>query len=528
MGQQTADFRRAAAVALTVCCMIAAGVAAAQTARAVRTIAPASLPAVAKVDPRFQSYNVEMAEVIGGRFWAPYPKSGAAAAFDTPAEMFRKREPLDLAHNRRLRNLAQALGPAYVRVSGSWANTVYFQDDDAPALAKPPAGFQGVLTRAQWAGVVDFAKASDARIVTSFGISPGARDANGVWDPDQARRLVKFTRSLGGSIYAAELINEPNIGQMSGLPKGYDAAAFARDQAVFREFIRADAPEMKPVGPGSTGEAGYQLFPNLPGKISTEAMLSAQPPAKFDIFSYHFYGAASQRCAMMGKDVTIPPAQALSEAWLARTDQAYAYYKALHDRFEPGTPLWITETAEASCGGDRWAATFLDSFRYVDQMGRLAKRNVAVLFHNTLAASDYALIDDTTWRPRPNYWAALLWRRLMGETVLDAGPVAPGLHVYAQCLRGRPGGVALVALNLDPAKPATLELPNAAERYTLTADQLQSGTVKLNGRPLALTAEDTVPALTPARAARGRLTLAPASISFLAIPTAGNPACRAG
>ena len=37
--------------------------------------------------------------------------------------------------------------------------------------------------------------------------------------------------------------------------------------------------------------------------------------------------------------------------------------------------------------------------------------------HNTLAASDYALLDDHTYAPRPNYWAALLWRRLMGTTV---------------------------------------------------------------------------------------------------------------
>ncbi len=30
------------------------------------------------------------------------------------------------------------------------------------------------------------------------------------------------------------------------------------------------------------------------------------------------------------------------------------------------------------------------------------------------------------------YWAALLWRKMMGTTVLESGvPVQPGLHVYA-------------------------------------------------------------------------------------------------
>jgi hypothetical protein len=525
-----AKLGRSAAVALTVFGLCVGGAAAAPGAEASAVkIVPAALPAVAKVDPRFQSYNIEMAEVIGGSFWAPFPKPGEAPATGgLGAAMFRKRAPLDLKANRRLRVLAKALGPAYVRVGGAWANKVYFQDDDAAPLAKAPAGFDGVLTRAEWAGVVDFAKATDAKIVTSFPVSAGARDANGVWNPDLARRLVNYTRSLGGSMYAAELINEPNVGPLVGLPRGYDPAAFARDEAVFLNFIRNEAPEIKTVGPATTGEAGYTLFPAMPGHMTSDALLSAEPRAKFDIFSYHFYGTNSQRCAMLGKGVGVKPEDALSEAWLARTDKGYDFYKALHDRFEPGTPIWVTETAEAACGGDAWAATFLDSFRYVDQMGRLARRNVAAVFHNTLAASDYALIDDTTWQPRPNYWAALLWRRLMGETVLDAGPIQPGLHVYAQCLRGRSGGVALVAINLDVAKRASLDLPSPARRYTLSADQLQSGTVKLNGRALALLPGDQLPALAPVSAPKGRLSLAPASITFLAIDGAGNPACRGG
>jgi hypothetical protein len=108
--------------------------------------------------------------------------------------------------------------------------------------------------------------------------------------------------------------------------------------------------------------------------------------------------------------VNTSPAEALSEAWLSRADQAQNYYKGMRDRFSPGAPIWITETAQTACGGDPWSSTFLDTFRYVDQLGRFARNDVAVVFHNTLAASDYALIDDVTWQPRPNYWAALLWR----------------------------------------------------------------------------------------------------------------------
>src|SRR5206468_3957382 len=38
----------------------------------------AGLPRIGTVDERFQSYNVEMVEVTGGRFWKPYEDSPAA------------------------------------------------------------------------------------------------------------------------------------------------------------------------------------------------------------------------------------------------------------------------------------------------------------------------------------------------------------------------------------------------------------------------------------------------------------------
>jgi heparanase 1 len=70
---------------------------------------------------------------------------------------------------------------------------------------------------------------------------------------------------------------------------------------------------------------------------------------------------------------------------------------------------------------DPWGGQFLDTFRYLDQLGRLAKQEVDVVMHNTLVASDYGMLDDGDFAPKPNYWGALLWRRLMGTVVLDSG-----------------------------------------------------------------------------------------------------------
>jgi heparanase 1 len=479
-------------------------------------ITPSSMPRIGAVDERFQSYNIEMIEVTGGNFWKPYRSKPDAQPAQPPqstppgkdSNLYQYRPPIDLA-GARLRKLAAALAPAYLRVSGTWANSTYFADSENPPSA-PPAGFKGILTRRQWRGVVDFARSVDARIVISFAVSPGARDATGAWQPDQANRLMAYTRSLGGRIAAAEFMNEPNLAEMGGAPAGYDAAAYGKDFGSFRAFLRQTAPETLILGPGTVGEPA----------IASDMFAAAG--SGVDAVSYHYYGTLSERCS--GKSA---PEAALSEAWLSGTVRTLAFYQTLRDRFEPGKPIWLTETADAACGGNPWAVTFLDTFRYLDQLGQLARAGVQVVMHNTLAASDYGLLDEATLQPRPKYWGALLWRQMMGTTVLDAGvPIRSGLHVYAHCQRGRPGGVAVLVINTDRDAPHALMLTMASVRYTLDAANLLDGRVRLNGRPLALSASGELPSIAGAAAAADSVTFAPATITFLAIPKAGNRACR--
>ena len=144
--------------------------------------------------------------------------------------------------------------------------------------------------------------------------------------------------------------------------------------------------------------------------------------------------------------------------------------------------------------------------------------------HNTLAASDYGLLDETTLRPRPNYWAALLWRRLMGTIVLDAG-VHDGVHVYAHCRRGARSAVTLLAINTDRTNAVTLRLPVASKRYTLSADDLQSAEVKLNGTALELGPNDELPRFAAVTSPPGSVEIGPTTITFLDVADAKNPAC---
>lgn len=498
------------------------------------SVDPAKLPRIGTVDERFASYNIEMAEVTGGNFWKPYDQQNPAAAQTTqPAEsapapagmnpnMYQYRPPIDLS-NSHLRKLAAALGPVYVRVSGTWANSVYFANSHHPS-AKPPAGYTAVLTRKEWKDVIDFVQAVDGQLVTSFATSTGSRNAQDVWTPKESSAWLKYTKSVGGRIAAAEFMNEPTYAAMGGAPKDYNAADYARDIAVFKPWLKENSPDTVFLGPGSVGEGPFAIA--MAGMLHTEDLLKATGPV-FDVFSYHLYAAASQRCASMGDKGQTTADATLSEDWLSRPLKIDEYYASLRDRFEPGKHLWITETADAACGGNPWASTFLDSFRYLIEHASLARRGVKVIMHNTLAASDYGLLDQNTFEPRPNYWATLLWRRLMGTTVLDSQiSVSANTYVYSQCLTGESGGVTLLIINADRQHSFELNLATASERYTLTAEKPEDTTVELNGKPLRLTSSGDLPQFGGEPVKAGRISFAPTSITYLTIRKAGNANCQ--
>jgi len=464
------------------------------------------LKQVGEVDDRFQSYNIEMCQVIGGDFWIPYDlldsekvKTRGVAALKSPIT------PINL-YNKKLRTLASALGPTYVRVSGTWANTVYFQDNDESKLTTVPGGYENILTRKQWKGVIDFCAAVDGKLVTSFAISDGMRDSEGNWTTAQIKPIINYTKAIGGEIAVAEMFNEPSHAAHGGAPDFYDATSFATDFASFKDFVDSVVPEMKIMGPGSTGEGGI-----LPVELSMtiDKLLTAVPKPEFEIFSYHFYGGVSRRC--MGG---LTPENALTKEWLSKTELGLKYYKEARDKYQPDAPIWLTETAEAACGGNPWAATYIDCFRYLEQLGRLAKKDVKVVMHNTLSAGEYALLDQDTHDPRPNYWAALLWNKLMGTKVYDASALSKEISVFVHNLKNSFSGRAVLIINPKDSD-YLINIPYKAQQYLFTADELQTKTVKLNGTVLQLKPDDTLPDLKGKKIKAGEIQLPPHSILFL-------------
>ncbi|MFN8036773.1 MAG: hypothetical protein U0V73_12635 [Acidimicrobiia bacterium] len=460
---------------------------------------------VATVDPRYQSYNIEMVEVTGGTFWQPYDAGNGKVV----------RPPIDLT-SKKLRNLARALGPAYIRVSGSWANSTYF-DATGTSGGVAPDGFQGVLTTDEWKGVGAFADAVDGKVTTSFASNAGVRDAGGVWQPDQARALLQFTKQHDIPLVAVELFNEPGL--PVGMPGGYSADTFARDFEKFEKLVKEVMPNLKIAGPGTTAE----FTPLVVSSAFTSSQILDRVGPAFDVFSFHSYPKVSERCGSPEG-----PEIALTQQFLSRVETDKKRYEDVRNTYEPAASMWVTETAEAACGGDRWAARYLDVIRYVDTLGRLADGNGDVVFHNTLAASDYGLLDEKGFEPRPDYWAGVLWHRLMGPKVvaLEGRPHVADLAVYAHCTPGaKRGDVTYAVVNSSATETRTVATRSGTARvYRLSGERLDGNTISLNGTELRAERDGTLPDLT-GRPVSGAIEVAPASVAFV-VDDAGSTACR--
>ena len=483
-----------------------------------------------KMDPRLVSYNVEMTEVTGGTFWKAYTEAQVDGTEEFPVisdwrnmgNLQQWYDPIDL-YNPRLRKLAKELGTAWVRVSGTWANKTYY-DFDGHCNGQVPEGFQNLLTKEQWIGVLDFVKAIDGKLLVSVANCPGIHTADEPMPMDQAKLLFDFSKEYGVPINAAEFTNEPNMMAMSGLPQGYTAADHARDHDLFGAWLRENYPECLFVGPCTCGDIDMfgMGMDNVGGGIAsalqmvTTEELLGENKVKMDVFSYHYYNGVSERGAAMGGHW--PAEAALTDKYLNVAANCARQYVGRRDRYVPGGQMWVTESGDAGCGGNTWASTYMDVPRTLNELGDFSTVTDGIVFHNTLASSDYGFLKHGTFSPRPNYFAVLLWNRLMGQTVYATGEaLREGAHVYCHSRKDGEEGYVYLIIN-NSAETTTVELPKNAVRYTLTGNgKLRSRTMLLNGRELVLSENDELPSLEGEAQAAGIVELAPGSCTFLVL-----------
>lgn len=492
-----------------------------------------TLKPLRKVNPLLMSYNVEFAEVTGGTFWKAYTPeqiAGTEAFYVEPTsegieamyrDLMQVYKPINL-YDEKLRYLAKAFGPVWVRVSGTWATKTYY-DFDGTTNGKVPEGYLNVLTKDQWIGVLDFVKAIGAKLLVSVANCPGLHSAEEPWPSTEAEKLFSFSKEYGVPINAAEFTNEPNMMEETGFPKGYTPEHYRRDQDIFFTWLKEYYPECLCVGPSSTG--GDDVVFGKGGGIEqliescncADLMEGTKVP--LDVFSYHYYNGVSERLASVMPSAHWLAEDAMSEDYLNACVNVTKIYLPLRDKYCPGAEIWVTEAGDAGGGGNTWASTYLDVFRTLNELGGFAALTNGVIFHNTLAASDYGFLAREVFDPRPNYFAVLLWNRLMGEQVYDTNePTREGAHIYAHSRKdGKDGAVYLVINNSQDV--TTVNLPKDAERYTLAGENgnVRATVMTLNGNPLVLGENHTLPEMKPVHQEAGTVELPPATCTFFVL-----------
>ena len=483
------------------------------------------------VDERLMSYNIEMTEITGGTFWKAYTPeqiagteefrfSGNMTDFTAMADLMQVYPPIDL-YDEKLRRLAKALGPAWIRVSGSWATKTYY-DFDGTTGGKAPAGYASVLTKEQWIGVLDFVKAVDGKLLISVSNCAGDHPLNGELDLTQTKKIFDFSHAYGVDIAAAEFMNEPNMLEFSGAPKGYTAADYARDQDIFFGWVRKHYPDCLLVGPCTTGDTSVISsdkgmgagIANMMKTCTTDELMAGTkvPP---DVFSYHYYNGISERLASMMPAAHWSGDEAHTDAYLAVAPENARNHVPLRDQYVPGGQMWVTESGDAGGGGDTWASTYLDVLRTLNELGSFAVITDGVIFHNTLASSDYGFLAHGSFDPRPNYFAVLLWNRLMGTTVYDCkSPDTEGAHIYCHSRKDGKDGCVYLVINNSLPETTTVDVPKEAEVYALDAAELRSAVIRLNGSEMT---EEMTENLLPVKQKAGELAVTPGSCVFIVI-----------
>jgi heparanase len=494
--------------------------------------------AVGELDPRFLSVALDTSQIVGGRWWS---RTGAVEI----GRGARRVAPFDLARPELVR-LARALAPAYLRVGGTEADHVYYgverrgaADPASPAEARSaselPAGYELELSAPMWDALAGFAGAADLDLMFTLNAGPGPRSQGVAWEADNAEALLRYARSRGDEVAVWELGNEVNgYWFIHGLDQRVSGAQYAADVARARELVRRWYPDARLAGPGSlywpvVGEPVRPLF----GMLAEFLEQSSRAGAAVDIISWHFYPQQSRRCPVATRRAS--PERLLEPSHLDELGRWANEVTELRDRHVPEAEVWLGETGNAQCGGEPGVSDrFVASLWWLDELGLAARRGQAVVVRQTLAGSDYGLLDDATLEPRPDYFASLLWKRLMGPTVLDVSAAGdPFLRLYAHCAAGsaEQGSVVVLAINTHAARAAAFVVPGVAPRalaHHLTAPSLDSRVLELEGHALAAPG-GVLPELvgTPIAVDDGIFRLAPASAAFFALEPGAAPACAA-
>ncbi|NXP76627.1 HPSE Heparanase, partial [Ramphastos sulfuratus] len=491
--------------------------------------------------------------------------SPAFLSLTLDASLARDPRYVALLSNAKLRALASALAPGFLRFGGTETDFLIFDPykdstleektlwelqaqqgacGSQPAfaaherllLAQWPSQERLLLAEHQWrkhknttitGNTLDilhsFANCSGLQLI--FGLNALLRRDGLQWDSSNARALLGYCSSRSYNI-SWELGNEPNsFRKKSGIY--IDGHQLGQDFLHLRHLLSNYSlyKQAKLYGP----DVGQ---PRKHTQKLLRSFLKSGGKAIDAVTWHHYYvnGRSATR-----KDFLSPK---VLDTFATAVQQVLEIVGGT----VPGKKVWLGETSSAYGGGaPKLSNTYVAGFMWLDKLGLSARQGIDVVMRQVFfGAGTYHLVD-ANFEPLPDYWLSLLYKKLVGTKVLKVGLVGADerkLRVYLHCTnplhpKYRAGDVTLFALNLYNVTQH-LQLPEhllskQLDQYLLLPhgkENILSRSLELNGRLLRMLDERTLPELTEQPLGPGSLLGLPAfSYGFYVVRHAKALAC---
>jgi heparanase len=424
---------------------------------------------------------------------------------------------------------------SHIRFGGTGNNDLFYDVSGEPC-ALPANSSRKCLNATTWADVAALAAVARSPLIFGvnffpFGRSPG----NNTFDPTNAVQFFEYAHARGDAIWGVELGNE--LGPDSSMTAEEQATGLlALDAAL--AVVYGSSPRPFLVGPDTLG------FHTPAPPPSATFVPSADILAYLTTFVRAMGGKL--RAVTHHEYIEVNSSNILDPATLDLTAQIASQVVAAIRAVDPSVEIWAGEIGPhngqggpgdgrpANCGDNlicgRWGSTLW----YADAMAAKAVAGYAAFCRQDLIGADYGLLNVSTLSPTPDYWLLVLWQMLVGHNVINSSPVPPAdprLRAYTFC--GTTNGSATwVLVNLAENESLCVEPPliqnvgSTRLEYILTPVDGPSGkgvtaaAAALNGVPLALLANGSLPALTGSPVSYSQIvTLPPLSVYIGTYPT---------
>ncbi|XP_011505560.1 PREDICTED: heparanase-like [Ceratosolen solmsi marchali] len=447
-------------------------------------------------------------------------------SFGLDSSLLRNMKKLPI-NDHKFINLVRHLSPAYVRIGGTNADCLYFEQvcfykyiNYSHNLVDDADISNFTLTSNDFLSIYKFTEKTAIKMI--FDLNVLLREPNGSWNSDNTKEIIVFSKSHEMEI-DWQLGNEPNS-FLHVFNISISAQQLANDYCKLRTVLN---------------ELGYQdsiLVGPEANHVDNEYKNGVKYGIDFlnnvnncvDYFTWHQYYLNGHIAQL--EDFLNP------KVFNRLSEQISTMGNAIRSNGH-NVSMWLSETSSAYGGGaPKLSDRFVAGFLWLDKLGYSAKAGVKVIIRQSLFGGNYAMIDENL-DPNPDWWVTLMFKQFVSNKVLSLNtPDNFGnIRLYAHCalkqtfLNGLPA-VTIYGINLNDEKKRMYiqGISNKSNifAYFLTSDNLQSSNIFMNGEILRLLSDGSIPPFKPKiiEVSQG-IELPSYSMVFLLIDNVKIPSC---